>query len=366
MKKLLWPGTPGKESGCAPALRIAFIALAILVLFGASLTTGAQGVTLLENEHADIGVEYEAETGKLLLHVHDEDHDAEYEPADVALIVRESARRALPEGTLFGNEGDPFWILPQSQEEESLLLGFSAEELPPEVFTGALQFSLLAAQGPGRFFAWQVDQGGSLDVRMNTADGIEASDTVFVSAGGHQHFNFGFTTNGIYRVTIQASARRAGEATNLVSEPATFEFRVLPLPFSPFRQWQDEIFGVDAAEQVKGSNADPDADGIANLLEYAFGLDPKVVSPRAGLPSIQVIERDGGRAVLLKFPRAARATDVRFTIEAAFSLNSPSWMPIFSGANHEFGGGAESAEWADPSPISSGPMRYYRLNIELP
>ncbi len=51
-------------------------------------------------------------------------------------------------------------------------------------------------------------------------------------------------------------------------------------------------------------NADPDQDGISNLLEFAFGGDPSQVSPMAtgGHPQLPQIERDGSW-LRVRFPR---------------------------------------------------------------
>jgi len=54
--------------------------------------------------------------------------------------------------------------------------------------------------------------------------------------------------------------------------------------FAPFAAWQGEHFGADAEnELISGEGADPDGDGLANLIEYAFDLDPHQPSS-AGLP----------------------------------------------------------------------------------
>ncbi|MBK8478496.1 MAG: hypothetical protein IPL39_20075 [Opitutaceae bacterium] len=51
--------------------------------------------------------------------------------------------------------------------------------------------------------------------------------------------------------------------------------------------WKALHFGVETDPALIGDSADPDGDGIANLLEYAFGLEP--LSPsRTGLPSMTV------------------------------------------------------------------------------
>jgi surface-anchored protein len=65
---------------------------------------------------------------------------------------------------------------------------------------------------------------------MNSADGIDVADIHQQIIGSHEHFNWGFTSNGVYNITFQVSGQRAGETTNIVSLDSTFRFDVLPLP----------------------------------------------------------------------------------------------------------------------------------------
>ncbi len=197
----------------------------------------SHNVVELTTEHCDFLVVYQPEAANpLSLVLRDEDRGVNYQTNEVVLVVGESARFALPAGTPFGEAGDALWILPLSQDPSlpSLLsLGFSAERIPLGVFTRPFNVRLTAVEGPGHFFAWQTGGFGVLDVKMNSRDGLTEADRTTPIVGSHEHFNWGFTTNGIYRVTFQVDGQRAGESTNLVSLPATFVFHVLPLPEAP-------------------------------------------------------------------------------------------------------------------------------------
>ncbi|HVY72036.1 MAG TPA: choice-of-anchor M domain-containing protein, partial [Verrucomicrobiae bacterium] len=181
----------------------------------------------LTNEHVDLRIEYDASgTNHLSIVAGDEDHHIHYATNEVYLVVKESGKLSLPAGTPFGNGGDPLWVIPQSQNPNLLYLGISAEDVPLGVFNGNLGFELTAIDGPGSFFLWQADSTGNLNVRMNTADGISDFDETTPIIPSHEHYNWGFTTNGVYHLTFQASGRRLGEATNVTSLPATFTFHV--------------------------------------------------------------------------------------------------------------------------------------------
>ena len=70
-------------------------------------------------------------------------------------------------------------------------------------------------------------------------------------------------------------ARNHSGGLRLARESATLEY-AQRTPLSSWRAWQQERFGVDADDPlVAGATADPDGDGLANLLEYALGGDPR-------------------------------------------------------------------------------------------
>ena len=85
---------------------------------------------------------------------------------------------------------------------------------------------------------------------------------------------------------------------------------LLPSPTS-FQTWQITNFGTDADEPlIAGERANPSADGIANLLKYAFLLDPNLKSPN-GLPKATL----EGPNLTITYTRVNAATDLGYTVE---------------------------------------------------
>ncbi len=188
-------------------------------------------VVKLTTEHVDLRVLYTADsTNSLSMVVVDDDHQIVYAPDECILVVAEAGKSTLPAGTPFGSEGDPIYILPQSQNPELLSLGLSTEDIAAGVFSGTLNIRLMAVAGPGNFFLWQADSGGNFNVKMNSADGIGAADQNALPIDSHEHNNFGYTTPGVYRVTFQITGRRFGDTDDIISLPTPITFHVLPLP----------------------------------------------------------------------------------------------------------------------------------------
>ncbi len=216
-------------------VRVAGLLVAVNLASSLFSAESANLATVVE-EHCDLRILYHpAESSALSIVLHDEDHGIAYRTNEVVLVVAESARTPLPPGTPFGEEGDDFWLLAQGQASDLLYLGISAEGIPLGAFSGPMNLRLVGVAGPGDFFAWQAEDVGGLNIRMNSRDGIGEDDRTTPIVGSHEHMNWGFTTNGVYRITFQADGQRVGEATNVVSEPSTFTFHVLPLPSEPLR-----------------------------------------------------------------------------------------------------------------------------------
>jgi hypothetical protein len=94
-----------------------------------------------------------------------------------------------------------------------------------------------------------------------------------------------------------------------------------------FSAWQAAAFASDRfAADLAGELADPDRDGVANLLEYATGSLPW----RADFASLPAVSFRGGRMVLA-FPRSPLATDATLRIESADSPAGP-WTVLAVGA----------------------------------
>jgi surface-anchored protein len=216
-------------------LRPALIAAAVLAL---GTCTQAQSFVYSAG-HGDIGLAYDAGALELHGHLHAGalvdgvalGADEEYAPSGFTVLVPDPsiARPAGATWDFTGTvSGSPLWFLPQSQDASKPFLGIGSEELDPADWTGSLSITLNSVSGPGQFSVWQNGTFGDPSVRMSTADGISGADQLLLSAGGHAHYNFGFTAPGLYEVTFTASGVHAVDGT--VSDTGTFVFAVQAVP----------------------------------------------------------------------------------------------------------------------------------------
>ncbi|MEY2438846.1 MAG: hypothetical protein QOI34_231 [Verrucomicrobiota bacterium] len=147
----------------------------------------------------------------------------------------------------------------------------------------------------------------------------------------------------------------------------------------PIDQWRLQHFGANAnVPQIAGDAADPDGDGISNLMEYGIAADPSVASA-SDLPFPTV----SNNHLQLHFGRNTSATDVFYVVEAGSDLVSGDWLPLVTRAPgsgwvanaqgatvQESGSGSEvSVTVTDPVPIIDPgtlqeiPRRFLRLRV---
>ncbi len=173
--------------------------------------------------------------------VYNNETDTRYTPDQALLVALPAAKTGRPSGDTWDflgtSAGSDIWILPQSQNPDLLFLGSNSERTS---FTALesyfeedsrvrgtapwIKVSLVEVRGPGHFSVWQTDSFGQPTVWMATGDGISSEDAFFTVAGGHIHFNWGFTARGYYEVDVRASAFLPGETTPTVSTTSTFFF----------------------------------------------------------------------------------------------------------------------------------------------
>ncbi len=94
----------------------------------------------------------------------------------------------------------------------------------------------------------------------------------------------------------------------------------------PIDSWRLQEFGNDAnTPEIAGDTADPEGDGITNLMEYGLGSDPRVAS--VGDLPLPVIDANH---LQLTFHRNTAATDITYIVEGRSDLSSGDWSPVMT------------------------------------
>jgi hypothetical protein len=101
------------------------------------------------------------------------------------------------------------------------------------------------------------------------------------------------------------------------------------LGLSPAIAWRNNRFTTAelADPLISGDPADPDRDGLNNLLEYTFNRDPRTSEPSSPL-STQLQVHAGILYVYLRFPHNRHATDVQIRYQQSNNLQD--WAPALA------------------------------------
>ena len=176
-------------------------------------------------------------------------------------------------------------------------------------------------------------------------------------------------------VTFSPSAVQTYSGTVSVSSDSTSGTGVIPAsgqgvaPPTPFSTWQGNMFtATDILAGQTTMAADFDNDGMPNLLEYAFGTNPKTPNP------LPLTVSFSGNNVHISFPCNASCTDINYTVQSssdlftwkdvAKSTGGEKTQPISNlSAVSDAGTGARTVWVTDSSAIPAGGKRFLRLNV---
>jgi hypothetical protein len=161
--------------------------------------------------------------------------------------------------------------------------------------------------------------------------------------------------SGSYSFQATITDPGGGTTTSTVNLTAT-------LP--PFDDWLGRNFGTNATNSaIAGPMADPDGDGLSNLMEYALATDPNAPNHTTATTDVETVSSQ--KYLRLTIPRNSAATDVQYVVEASNTIGSgASWSS--SGLVTETNT-ASLLIVRDNVPISpSTPRRFIRLRVVLP
>ena len=141
---------------------------------------------------------------------------------------------------------------------------------------------------------------------------------------------------------------------------------------SPWNEWRQAAFAGDwQNEAVAGAAADPDRDGIANLLEYALSGNP-MMAESAVLPTIRTV----GHAMEFVVARNPQHADLYMTVQAAddpagvwtdaaSSTDGLPFVPLISSVTLSEDAGDPERRVTIIEGTPSLPRRFMRLRVEL-
>jgi rhamnogalacturonan endolyase len=190
-----------------------------------------------------------------------------------------------------------------------------------------------------------VTSASSYTVLRSTTSG-SGYTTVATGVTGTTFTDAGLANGTTYFYVVKA-VNTAGTSTASAEASAT--------PLSDLQAWRQSYFGTTANSGTAADTADPDGDGVSNLLEYATGSDPTLTSSPPDQLSVS------GSYLQLTFPRIA---DPALTYTVSASADLASWTGIWSSTGPSNTAGSVSV--FDTVPFSASAHRFLRLDVTAP
>jgi len=132
----------------------------------------------------------------------------------------------------------------------------------------------------------------------------------------------------------------------------------------PYAAWKTAHFtSAELADStISGDMADPDHDGIPNLLEYAFGLDPKAPDT-ANLPSVAVQNVGGTNYLTVTFRRVPSASDLSYTPQSGGAVGTWNGAPVLVGTPVNNPDGTQTVTYRDSVSSTGVSRRFMRVQV---
>jgi len=162
--------------------------------------------------------------------------------------------------------------------------------------------------------------GGDLSnvVKRNGDAGTATVDHIYVTPAARDRLSN--PTSFVIRPEYYGESGTDFRASCSDHLPVFVDFSITPL--TPRQSWRRTNF-ANADNSGDGADInDFDHDGLPNLLEYAFGKNPKVPDLSGIVPDVI------GNKLQIAFPRDPAATDLTCTLQASPSLAAGSWTDI--------------------------------------
>ena len=213
---------------------------------------------------------------------------------------------------------------------------------------------------PGPSEPWDaLDSSGHFDLRVYDMDDELIAEVEDVKASPFEDAPEGEGYAYFYIQDFE-NPNNAATLTDSIS------FEGVPVEMQTFAEWRSEFFGGDAEnDEISGPLADPDGDGLENLLEYFLGSDPTVASrEQLPVPVPMDIEVDGETGTYLTIEFTHREeSEAAYSVVGGEDLNDLSTPAILeSEASSE---GMTTKRYRDTEPMANFDRRFLTVKVEL-
>ncbi|TAG06802.1 MAG: LamG domain-containing protein, partial [Verrucomicrobia bacterium] len=216
----------------------------------------------------------------------------------------------------------------------------------PSVTLNAWSHVAMSYNGTNRvFFINGVNVGSGVAPAITDVDAASSIGNVTGSPSDSQFFG------QIDELAVYGRALTDAEILSIHASGITGK----SLPPSTFASWRNINFTPAnlLVPTISGPDADPDSDGLQNILEYALGMNPM----RPGTQELPTMQIAGGT---ITYRYLKRRSDVNYTVITSTRLEAANWTS--AGVNQ---GVPDSQGFVTASTPTNGGKRFLRLRVQL-
>ncbi len=265
--------------------------------------------------------------------------------------------------TLEGSSNGAFRTFTESIASAGAALSFDATGVGkqltlalPDLAAGAFDLGILAKKGPSRGIA-QLSIADSASGPFTAVGGpidLYASALAYVEL---PPLRLQLATAGTKYLRFEVVGKNSASSNHWIVLDR-FAFSAVSVAQGPLQSWREVYFGRTDGAAEAADLADPDGDGMPNLLEYATGSSPTANNPPFW--KHEVIDRH----LSVSFPWLKDATDITYRVLAGDRLDD--MAEIWTGAPGAYPGGAADfvlMTVTDPFSFDTRPSRFIRLSV---
>ncbi len=163
------------------------------------------------------------------------------------------------------------------------------------------------------------------------------------------------TVDGVRRATVSLPKR---------PETIWYSIEIVAAPLSPFAQWRIDNFATPETPEA-APDADPDSDGLPNLVEYALGIPPLEPSPAGERLAASIAVIDNAEHLVIAMRRRTDDPSLHCAAETSGDLLGWTADGVLLPGAIDHGDGTETVVFRDPAPLAPGARRFFRLRFWL-
>ncbi len=221
---------------------------------------------------------------------------------------------------------------------------------------GVFDLVIRAKKGPGRGIA-QLSVANSASGPFTAVGGPMDFYASALTYANFAPVRLAFPSVGTKYLKLEVVGKNAS-ASDYWIVLDRFEFFTVPLAAGPLQTWREAYFGTPDNLESAADAADPDDDGIPNLLEYALGSGPTENNPPRWSHST------ADRHLTLTFPWLKDPTDITYQVLVGDRLDD--MRDIWTSATAAYPGGANDfvpMTVTDPVSFDARSARFIKLKI---